>query len=120
MRAILIARIKEGTPSEFYRILVDRLWPRGIRKDQTFWQEWLPEVAPSTQLRRYFHGHWDDLDTFRIRYLHELRNNTSSQLQRLFTLVQTRPVALLTFSRDIERSQVPILREFLKREAHDE
>ncbi len=118
MRSIHMARIRDETPSEFHRILVDRLWPRGVRKDQALWDEWLPEVAPSTQLRRYCHSHRNDIKIFRTQYIDELQNNTSSQLEQLLHMVQIASVVLLTASHDIERSQVPILREFLEQGVH--
>ena len=116
MNPIKMARIKEDTPPEYYRVLVDRLWPRGISKDQTWWDEWLPEVAPSTELRHAYHSDIDDSATFRVRYLAELGQNMSRQMARLAELARTRPLALLTYSRTLETSHVPILRDFLEQD----
>ncbi len=115
MAVIKIYRIKDEISAEFYRVLVDRLWPRGIPKDQAPWDVWFPELAPSTQLRRYFHTHQDDMETFRMQYLQELKDNSSSQLQQLFKLIEEGPVVLLTANHNIEHSQVPILQQFLEK-----
>ena len=65
--------------SDGYRVLVDRLWPRGIKKTDLALDEWDKEITPSTELRKAFHGEVVDFATFREQYLAEL-----AQHERLF------------------------------------
>ena len=58
--------------SDGYRVLVDRLWPRGIKKTDLALDEWNKEITPSTELRKAFHGEVVDFATFREQYLAEL------------------------------------------------
>ena len=60
----------EASPDDGLRVLVDRLWPRGVKKDRI--DRWAKELAPSTELREEFHGHEFDFDEFRARYEVEL------------------------------------------------
>jgi uncharacterized protein YeaO (DUF488 family) len=113
---LLVARIGDVPACECYRVLVDRLWPRGIRKETAPWEEWLPAVAPSAALRRWYGHDSTRYPEFRVRYELELAAEPgASALQRLVGLVQSRPVALVTATRDVAHSQVPILADFLAR-----
>lgn len=74
MTRIAIKRVYEpATDTDGLRVLVDKLWPRGIRKEALHYDLWAKEIAPSAPLRRWFHadpqGRWEE---FRRRYLHEL------------------------------------------------
>ena len=68
-------------PDDGYRVLVDRLWPRGVSKERADIDEWLKDVAPSTELRRWFHQSPSDeaevFDEFRRRYESELDTNSA-------------------------------------------
>ncbi len=113
---ILVARIGEAPPGEGYRVLVDRLWPRGVRKETAPWEEWLPAVAPSAALRRWYGHDPVRYAEFRARYEQELAAEPgAAPLQHLLALVQARPVALVTATRDVAHSQVPILADYLAR-----
>lgn len=95
-----------------YRVLVDRLWPRGISKDKAKVDLWLKEVGPSNELREWF-GHdpkkWIE---FKKRYRAELKNN--SELENLKRIVQQHPKATLLFgARDVEHNQAIVLKEVL-------
>jgi uncharacterized protein YeaO (DUF488 family) len=59
-------------PSDGFRILVDRLWPRGMSKESARLDEWMKEVAPSTELRKWFHRGPSDWDEFKRRYVERL------------------------------------------------
>lgn len=81
---ITIRRVYEGAVSGIsYSVLIDRIWPRGIAKDATFWAEWLKEIAPTNELRRWFHqdkeGRWKKFQQY---YAKELRQR-KSELERL-------------------------------------
>jgi uncharacterized protein YeaO (DUF488 family) len=96
------------------RILVDRLWPRGLDKQHAAIDEWLKEVAPSSELRKWF-GHdparWAE---FRRRYLAELAGNQATE--RLRELVRKQHVTLVYSARDTEHNQALVLRDFLEGE----
>jgi uncharacterized protein YeaO (DUF488 family) len=110
----VVARIGDPSVGDRYRVLVDRLWPRGIRKDTAPWDEWLPGVAPSTELRRWYGHDPTRYEAFRARYLEELeRRRTDPAIQHLQALIVSRPVALVTASKQLELSQAPILAAYL-------
>jgi uncharacterized protein YeaO (DUF488 family) len=94
------------------RVLVDRLWPRGVGKSDAKIDRWMKDLAPSTELRRWF-GHdpsrWDE---FRQRYEAEL-SDQADLLDELRALVQEGPVTLVFGARDELHNQAVALRDFL-------
>lgn len=112
---IIVARVTDPPARPYHRVLVDRLWPRGVRKEQAPWDEWLRDVAPSAALRRWY-GHDPARHAeFRARYRTELEADTTGPtVRRLVELTQHGPLALLTATRDVAHSQAPILAEFLR------
>jgi uncharacterized protein YeaO (DUF488 family) len=96
------------------RFLVDRMWPRGVTKDTLRLEAWLRDVAPSTELRRWF-GHdparWEE---FQQRYCAELDANPSAW-QPLIEAAKRGPVTLLFGARDREHNQAVVLRDYLMR-----
>ena len=101
-------------PADGCRVLVDRLWPRGVAK--TAVDEWAKVVAPSTELREWYHHEVDKFPAFRERYLAELRApERSDGLEHLQDLARSGPVTLLTATRDVEHSQAAVLAEWLRR-----
>jgi uncharacterized protein YeaO (DUF488 family) len=94
------------------RILVDRLWPRGVKKIDVALDQWLKDLAPSTELRKWF-GHdparWPE---FRIRYAEEVRQH-GDQLKQLRTLARTRPITLVYSAHDVAHNDAVVLRDFL-------
>ena len=94
------------------RVLVDRVWPRGITKEKAALDLWLKEIAPSTALRKWF-GHdparWDE---FRKRYGKELDGNAEA-VGQLTALVAKGPVTLLYSAHDTEHNQAAALLEYL-------
>ena len=98
------------------RILVDRLWPRGISKDSAALTEWLKELAPSNELRKWFHARPTLWLAFRRRYLLELREpEANAALERLYKIASTRKkVTLLFGSRNLERNNATVLKELLE------
>lgn len=97
-----------------YRVLVDRLWPRGISKETAALDEWLKEVAPSTDLRRWYGHEPARFETFARRYRVELaRPAAASAIERLIELAGANGVTLLTATRDVEHSGARVLQEHL-------
>ena len=95
-----------------YRVLVDRVWPRGISKDKLRLDEWCREIAPSTKLRQWF-GHIPDRwEPFRLKYREELKAK-DDDLKRLRALARKQPLILLYSAKDKEHNQAVVLREVL-------
>jgi uncharacterized protein YeaO (DUF488 family) len=96
------------------RVLVDRLWPRGVRKEAV--HTWLKELAPSDELRRWFHARPQRWDVFRKRYLKELsRPLPSEALEELYRLAETRSKLTLLFaSRNVEHNNAVVLKDLLE------
>ncbi|MGH9028789.1 MAG: DUF488 family protein, N3 subclade [Acidimicrobiales bacterium] len=104
------ARVEDRLP-----ILVDRLWPRGLRKEGAPFERWLQAVAPSTPLR-IFYGHRPErFAEFAMRYRAELAADVDGGFRELVVLARREPVALLTATRDLEHSGAEVLVEELRR-----
>jgi uncharacterized protein YeaO (DUF488 family) len=100
------------------RILVDRVWPRGLRKEDAHIDEWMRDVAPSTELRRWYGHDPERYEEFRRRYLAELREaERQAAVQRLRETAARTTVTLLTASRDLEHSQAAVLARWLSETA---
>lgn len=98
-------------PSDGRRILVDRLWPRGLTKVAVALDDWDKNVAPSPELRVWFGHDPAKFPEFRTRYLHELHDNpAAAELRRLS---QTETVTLLYAAKDEQHNHALILKEFL-------
>jgi uncharacterized protein YeaO (DUF488 family) len=99
--------------SDGYRVLVDRIWPRGIAKEDLKVDAWLKEVAPSTALRKWF-GHdpkkWDE---FRRRYARELEPHAAA-LEQLVERARAGHVTLVFAAKDTEHNNAVALREHLE------
>jgi uncharacterized protein YeaO (DUF488 family) len=110
-----LARIYDApSPDDGYRVLVDRLWPRGVSKDRAELDEWAKDVAPSTELRNAFHGGEIDERAFDAAYRAQLADDPA--LAALRTRLAEHPTAtLLTATHDAERSYLTVLRDLLER-----
>ena len=97
------------------RVLVDRLWPRGVRKEGAQLTLWLKDIAPSDELRRWFGHDPARFAEFSRRYRAELSANKDA-VSRLETLVKTGPVTLLYAAHDTEHNNARVLADYL--EAH--
>jgi uncharacterized protein YeaO (DUF488 family) len=96
------------------KILVDRLWPRGVRKDDPRIDQWCPEVAPSTELRTWYGHRPEVFDEFAKRYQGELEGEEGQgALARVRELADGRPAVLVTATRDVDHSQAAVLAEVL-------
>lgn len=99
-----------GRSGAEHRVLVDRLWPRGRRKDEVELDEWARDVAPSTELRRWYGHDVERFDAFRARYLAELATAPAGpEADRLAATARQRPVVLLTATRDVAHSGAAVL-----------
>ncbi|TXJ03949.1 MAG: DUF488 family protein [Aeromicrobium sp.] len=111
---VKIGRIYDEIVPGQRRFLVDRLWPRGIPKGDERVGSWLPQVAPSAELRTWFHADESRFDEFRERYLEELALLGDVPGMRMLRSIAADPDALVvTAAKHPEHSHVPILAEFL-------
>lgn len=108
-----IKRIYEpAEASDGFRVLVDRLWPRGISKEKAALGLWLKEIAPSAELRTWWNHDPTRLDEFTARYRAELDQNAA--VAELITVLREHPVVTLLYgTRDPELSQAAVLRDYL-------
>ncbi|MGH9510521.1 MAG: DUF488 domain-containing protein [Terriglobales bacterium] len=97
------------------RVLVDRLWPRGVSKEKSALYAWLKDLAPSNELRKWFHAHPESWMIFRRQYFKELnRPDSVAALSELYRLVSERKrLTLLFASNDEQHNNAVILRELL-------
>ncbi len=105
---------EQPEPADGYRVLVERLWPRGVSKDRAALDEWLKEVAPSPGLRRWFGHDPDKWTEFRRRYAYELKHH-SEAVRQLEERAARGPVTLVYGSRDREHNAAVALKEVLER-----
>ena len=100
-----------------FRILVDRLWPRGVGKAAAQLGDWARDVAPSAALRSAFHKNETDYKTFTESYEKELHDNDEMTefIEEIKNKLKTGNVTLLYASREPERSQIPVLRSFIEK-----
>ncbi len=99
--------------SEGSLFLVERLWPRGIRKNELRYDAWLKDVAPSTELRTWFQHDPDKWEEFRSRYFSELDAKPESW-QPIFAAAQKGTITLLYSSRDTKHNNAVALKEYLE------
>ena len=99
-------------PDDGQRVLVDRIWPRGIRKDDPRVGIWLKDVAPSNELRTWYHHQLERFDEFAARYEAELAGNPT--LEELRELTKQGVVTLVTASREVDGSHATVLAKLLK------
>jgi uncharacterized protein YeaO (DUF488 family) len=111
---LTIKRVYEAPEdSDGTRILVDRLWPRGLSKEKARVDLWLKEIAPSTELRKWFGHDPQNWEKFRERYLQELKSN-GEPLAILRQHMRQGHVTLLYAARDEAHNEAVILRDLLK------
>lgn len=101
-------KTKDGT----YRILVDRLWPRGVKKIDLNFDEWNKEIAPSTLLRKWFNHQPENFEKFTERYRGELKEK-ATELDRIREIAKTKPITLLYGAKDPTINQAIVLKNIL-------
>ena len=113
---IAIKRVYETTRrGDGARILVDRLWPRGLRKVDADIDQWRKDLSPSTALRQFYGHRPERFAEFARRYRGELRRaQATAAVSEMVTLNRRRPVTLLTASRDLEHSEAAVLAKHLQ------
>jgi uncharacterized protein YeaO (DUF488 family) len=110
-----VGRVYEDPdPDGGERVLVDRLWPRGFRKGDPRVGRWIPRVAPSTELRKWYSHQPERFDEFAARYASELETEEgAAALAELREVLRGGPVTLVTATRDLDASHVAVLARLL-------
>lgn len=110
-RAYKPAEINDG-----YRILVDRIWPRGVSREHLQADEWNKEIAPSSELRKLFHHEPSKFSWFKEEYKKELDKNkeTASLLRSVDSLLKQGNVTLIYGAKDEKNNQAAVLKEYLE------
>jgi uncharacterized protein YeaO (DUF488 family) len=111
---VTVVRVYEDPTTGGTRVLVDRVWPRGISKEAAHLDLWLKDVAPSTALRQWYGHDPARFDEFRRRYEAELTEPPASDaLRQLRDLAAEKPLVLVTATKDVPHSQAAVLVELL-------
>lgn len=113
MEKVIIKRVYEAeADTDGYRVLVDRLWPRGVSKEKAKINEWCKEIAPSNELRKWF-GH-DPLkfETFSEKYHKELTHQ-QKWIQHLYAITQKQQLCLVYGAKDELHNQAVVLKKIL-------
>ena len=115
MAGIRVKRVyEEPAASDGFRVLVDRLWPRGLTKAAARIDFWAKDIAPSTELRRWYHANRSAWTEFRTRYLAELKGQHDT-LKALLVHAEGRPITLLYGAKDSEHTHASMLKGILER-----
>jgi len=107
-RVYELAEKTDGT-----RFLVERLWPRGMRKSELVMDGWLKEAAPSTELRQWFHHEPDKWDEFQLKYLKELKEHPEHWAP-IFEAARQGNVTLLYSAHDTQHNNALVLMQFMQ------
>jgi uncharacterized protein YeaO (DUF488 family) len=105
---------ESSSPNDGTRVLVDRLWPRGLSKERARVDLWLKDVAPSTELRKWYSHDPAKFTEFRKRYIGELKAEPGrAALEQVQELAHKGPVTLVFGARDVEHSEAAVLQDLL-------
>jgi uncharacterized protein YeaO (DUF488 family) len=97
-----------------YRVLVDRLWPRGLKKEEAAFDVWIKDIAPSTELRQWYGHRSEAWPEFQQRYRQELkRPEAAAELEKLREIAAKRPLTLLTATKEVAESHAAVLKAVL-------
>lgn len=115
MKKIQIKRVYDApSKDDGCRILVDRIWPRGVSKEEAKLDDWKKDLAPSTDLREWFDHDPEKFKSFSDKYRKELRNNTDD-LEKICEKTKDKTVTLVYGAKDTEHNQAVVLKEMLEK-----
>lgn len=104
---------EQASPDDGYRVLVDRLWPRGVKKTDLAYDEWCKTLTPSNDLRKAFHSETLDFNAFSKAYREELAQHKDERL-RLAALASKQTLTLLYGAKDKEHNHALVLADWLR------
>ncbi len=111
---IQIKRIYEAyTPNDEVRVLVDRLWPRGVSKEEAHIDFWLKDIAPSNELRTWFSHDPKKWDAFKKKYQEEIQHNKEAFAEIKKIVAENKKVTLVYAAKDEEHNNAVVLQELL-------
>ena len=114
MKPIEIKRIYEdASKDDGYRILVDRIWPRGVSKEDAKLDDWDKEIAPTSELRKWFNHEDDKFDEFSKKYQKELKGKEEN-LKKIHDKAKSHKVTLLYGAKNEKHNQAVVLQKVLK------
>jgi uncharacterized protein YeaO (DUF488 family) len=115
--SVTLKRIYEkSSSSDGVRVLVDRLWPRGVSKPEAKLDHWMKELAPSDELRKWFNHRPDRWNEFSRRYRKELKSADRQEIMKQLRIISRRKrVTLLFAARDVEHCNATVLANLMKR-----
>lgn len=122
MFSILIKRIYDKPDDkDGYRVLVDRLWPRGVSKDEAKLDDWAKEIAPSNELRKSFDHQPDKMTEFEKKYLDEIKANAEAAEfeSGILEELNKHNVTLLYGAKDEENNNAVVLREWIEKKREE-
>jgi uncharacterized protein YeaO (DUF488 family) len=100
-------------PADGYRVLIDRLWPRGVSRERAHLDEWARELAPSSELRTWFNHAPERFDEFRTRYREELHGKRN-EVEDLRRRARDGPVTIVYGARDREHNDAVVLEDLIR------
>ncbi len=112
-RNVMCHRVYDKLPDSGYRVLVDRVWPRGVSKEELQLDEWCRDLAPSSQLRKWFDHDPDKWDEFCRRYHGELRSRRD-EIRELQRRCGSKTLRLLYGARDTDHNNAVALKAFIE------
>ncbi len=117
MRLLMQIRLKrayeKAEPMDGTRVLVDRLWPRGVKKEDAGIDAWLKEIAPGDDLRKWFGHDPDKWDTFKKRYIGELEKNEEA-VKMLREILERGRVTLIFGAKDEQHNNAVVLKQYME------
>ncbi len=114
MKRIILKRVyEEAADNDGYRLLIDRIWPRGVSKEKADLDEWNKEVAPSHELRKWFGHDPDRFEEFAKRYRKELEGK-KEELKKIKETARKHQICLLFGAKDEVHNQAVVLKEVIE------
>ncbi len=114
MQSINIKRVYDDkSKDDGYHVFIDRLWPRGVKNEDAHFDEWLKDLAPTTELRKWFDHDPERFDEFLKRYKKELENN-KDELDKLHNKAKSQKITLLFAAKDREMNNAVVVKEVLE------
>jgi uncharacterized protein YeaO (DUF488 family) len=114
MEDIVLERAYADEKTDGYRILVDRLWPQGVSKEELDHDEWVKEIAPSDELRERFNHDREKWQEFREKYKEELKEKEGKVIQLLEERPEGGKLVLLFAAKDVDHNNAVVLKDFME------